>query len=311
MSSHPSAITMATPFRVRRDVILGDKDGHLSNFVWSSSVMFCLLLAWFGWMQYQEHQHPRVYEDLNVNFEFFCPPPEPAFRVRQQVAHVGAPVAPKIVHKEAKPTPVKIAAKTVAIPVAVTAPPATISVREPVADVPVAMVQPKSDNPPLIASAKVSGQAGAPVHNPTPGSTQGQGSEAATPGQTGEQAPPPLNRGDQQSLTGSNFGATDLLAAQHSNPLTTSSMGNIRPYTRDMIARIGTVWHPSTRYGNIALEVSVNKEGTLLSSRIVDGSGDGELDKSLEEALHAVQFAPLPDWYRGEKLKFKIVLSDS
>lgn len=288
---------MATPFRVRREVILGVRDGHLANFVWSSSCLFAVVLAWFGWMQYQETKHPRIISDINVNFEFFCPAPEPAFRVRQALVGQAPAVPVKAVQKRHEPAPVKPTSAEPQ-PVAKTEPQETkmVSLTKHVAEVPVAMVQPQS--PATAQAVTAQTEAGHP---------DGHGQQATTPGT----AATPVNKGDAQSLLGANFGATDLLASQASQPIKTASMGNIGPYKKDMIARIGSVWHPSQHYGNISVEVQLDKSGALMSSRVLQGCGDEQVNKSLEDALQAVQFAPLPEWYKGEQLKFKINLTES
>ncbi len=89
----------------------------------------------------------------------------------------------------------------------------------------------------------------------------------------------------------------------------TRAIGNIGPYRKDLLMRLAKNW---TRQANGTVPVVVielAKDGTLRSVVISVSSGSKESDKAAIEAVKKTQFAPLPDWYRGDKLTFKIELS--
>lgn len=89
-------------------------------------------------------------------------------------------------------------------------------------------------------------------------------------------------------------------------------MGNIAPYRREMISRIASSWN-TTRFDSVAqmsFRIEVAKDGHVERVRIVDSSGQPELDRLMVKTIQEVEFAPLPDWYRGESLTFQISLRD-
>jgi TonB family protein len=75
-----------------------------------------------------------------------------------------------------------------------------------------------------------------------------------------------------------------------------------------MLERIVQNWHPKKAVSLIVL-VTLNQEGHLVSSEIFQSSGSKKSDKEASAAVQQTEFAPLPDWYKGEQLTFKIELS--
>lgn len=57
------------------------------------------------------------------------------------------------------------------------------------------------------------------------------------------------------------------------------------------------------------LIVEVSKTGELVKREIIDSSGDDLRDKEALSAIDATTFAPLPQWYRGQTIPFKIELA--
>lgn len=86
------------------------------------------------------------------------------------------------------------------------------------------------------------------------------------------------------------------------------AMGNIAPYRRDMLYRIAQNWHPKFKNENLILQIVIGKDGQLLSAEIIESSGRRKGDKEAIAAVEATEFAPLPEWYRGEQLTFKIAM---
>jgi hypothetical protein len=84
-----------------------------------------------------------------------------------------------------------------------------------------------------------------------------------------------------------------------------NGQGNIAPYRRDMLVRISQNWHPQKRNLSLVLEIKLAHDGTLVSSQVVE-SADKDSDEQALAAIASTAFAPLPDWYRGETLLFKV-----
>ncbi len=89
------------------------------------------------------------------------------------------------------------------------------------------------------------------------------------------------------------------------------AMGNIGPYRRAMLMSIAAnlFFTPEISGVGAILLVNVGKDGKLLSSEIQEGSGYSLLDKQFLSSVRATEFAPLPDWFKGESITFKIELS--
>jgi hypothetical protein len=84
--------------------------------------------------------------------------------------------------------------------------------------------------------------------------------------------------------------------------------GNIRPYHLAMLKQVAQTWRPIKRVETVTVVLTIAKDGTLLSSEVLDASTKKAAANALK-ALADIQFAPLPDWFRGEELAFKITLS--
>lgn len=86
-------------------------------------------------------------------------------------------------------------------------------------------------------------------------------------------------------------------------------MGNIGPYRKNLLNRIGRNWHPRDLTGNIILLVTLDRDGNLLESEILESSGSKKVDKQALIAVKNTEFAPLPEWFKGEHLKFRVELT--
>ncbi|MBX9685995.1 MAG: TonB family protein [Candidatus Obscuribacterales bacterium] len=84
------------------------------------------------------------------------------------------------------------------------------------------------------------------------------------------------------------------------------AMGNIAPYRRNLVLRLAQNWHPRKKYHILRLQLEIAKDGKLLAATILTGSGNRHLDADALSAAESTSFEPLPDWYRGETLIFKI-----
>ena len=87
-----------------------------------------------------------------------------------------------------------------------------------------------------------------------------------------------------------------------------TSSGNIAPYRRDMLSRIANAWKP-IRKNNLTVRLGIKKDGKLEKASIVEGSGDKDEDQNAIKCIEKTEFAPLPKWYKGDKLEFNIDMS--
>jgi TonB family protein len=94
------------------------------------------------------------------------------------------------------------------------------------------------------------------------------------------------------------------------NGAVAKAMGNIAPYRRDMLLRLAANWHPKKHtQGNIVVVITLSKDGRLLNTELVTGSGNDKLDEYAVAAVGKTEFAPLPDWFRGSQLRLRVELA--
>jgi TonB family protein len=87
------------------------------------------------------------------------------------------------------------------------------------------------------------------------------------------------------------------------------SKGNIAPYRKKILTLIAQNWHPLKACGELVVLLNIARDGELLSAEIFQSSGNKKIDASALEAARITQYDPLPDWYKGENLNFKVELS--
>lgn len=89
---------------------------------------------------------------------------------------------------------------------------------------------------------------------------------------------------------------------------TSRAIGNISPYKNDLMQRIGANWHPGTKYAgtSVLLQLVIGQDGQLHSVEVIESSGNKKTDRAAIAALEATEFAPLPNWFHGDSLTFRI-----
>jgi TonB family protein len=80
-----------------------------------------------------------------------------------------------------------------------------------------------------------------------------------------------------------------------------------QPYRHDLLMRIAQNWKPS-QPTDVTVSITIDCFGNLIDSRILESSGHRSLDKQALAAVAQTEFAPLPDWYKGGPLEFKLQL---
>jgi TonB family protein len=85
-------------------------------------------------------------------------------------------------------------------------------------------------------------------------------------------------------------------------------VGNIAPYRNALLKRIGHNWRIQeiNRFIGMELVMTVMHDGSVEAVEIFRSSGNPALDQKVIAAVKHTKVDPLPDWYRGEQLQFKI-----
>lgn len=274
-----------------------DRQGRLGSFSTLVMIAYAITAVAFVKMQEFEKTHPRVIHEFNVAFEYWAPPPDPAFKVvlpkpidlvqpvNPETAPEPAPAAPPRVEKvtlptmqapvtapQPHPTPPATRATTLS-------PPVSIATTNPVR-LPQPQTAPLTQAPPTLppSGAPVSG---GPAASPLiPGTDPGAKTEYKAAGG-------PV----QPVLTQSQLAGT----------------ANIAPYRKDMLVRIAQNWHPKKELKCMVL-LAIAADGKLLSAEITKSTGSRKEDKAVLAAIESTTFMALPEWYKGDQLLFQIEL---
>lgn len=305
-----------------------DRQSQLQQCLLVVLIVHVMMMVAF-WKGYGfEKAHPRIIHDVDVAFEFSPPPPEPPPMAIEGVKGIGlsagenptpgsegAPkpadatklampaqqlpaVTPKPTPAPAKPIPSRKA--VVQAPVAVT----------PTNVIKTAMALPKPSalKPPPVPikqtapTASTTAPSGQPVPGGAPTGVEG-GAGAGGVGQGGGGT----GQGDPGAGTGFAGGGQQI--ATRLPVGATRAMGNIGPYRKDLLMRLAQNWKPKQANQNIIVLITLAHDGQLLSSEIFQSSGNKKSDKEALASVQETQFAPLPEWYKGNQLTFKIELS--
>lgn len=244
-----------------------------------------LIACWKGWDF--EKAHPRQVRHVEVAFEFNIAPPEPIPLIKDlpKPIHltnseeglslpvirtkVDKPIAPAK-QLPSKPVPSKE--------------PIKISHKTPIPE-PITLIPTHGLRPPR-----------SPVSTdiiPGPESTEPGG---ATPG-NGQDG----NGNGGGTGTGADIPITKTITAK--------DKGNIAPYRKELLKRIAQNWHPPDVNRRVLIDLKVGPSGELLSSEIVESSESKRFDRQVKDVIGSTGYEPLPDWYRGKYLVFRIELT--
>lgn len=108
----------------------------------------------------------------------------------------------------------------------------------------------------------------------------------------------------------------DLLLRLPGKPSTTSSApfsslaGYITPYRKDLLLRLQGKLPTSAKNESFVLLLTITRDGSLLkaefSSEAENKTLKDSFKKSVLNAINNIEFAPLPSWFQGAHLTFKI-----
>lgn len=326
MSLMQSALRITDRFYDLRDPESIERQGRMQNCIMLVFIMHMMMVISFIKLQEFETAHPRVITDVDVSFEITPPPPEPppkALEVPRSIsltegenANPGSEAAPKPLDASQMNLPAIKAPSLQDIPTMVPAKPVPsrkTTVAPPVALTPTNVIKapigqvvkeaPSTSQSPIAGTTSTQPLSGAANTGGIAGGTEGgTGTGGAGTGGTGTGA------GDLGAGTGT--GAAGGVPIATRLPTTaTRAMGNIAPYRKDLLVRLAQNWHPKKSYESLIVLITVDHDGKLMGSEIFQSSGSKKADKEALQAVQATDFAPLPDWYKGETLTFKIELS--
>jgi len=325
MSLMQSALRITDRFYDLRDPESIERQGRLQNCIVLVFILHMTMVIAFIKLQEYEAAHPRVIRDVDVSFEFTPPPPEPppeALEMPRAIsltegenANPGSEAAPSALTTDSlnlpavkapalNETPTNVPARpvpsrktTMAPPVALTPTnlikaPQGIAVKQAPSLAPPPPVAGNTSTQPLSGAANTGGV----------GVEGGVGTGGVGAGGTG------TGTGDLGAGSGTGAAGGPAIATRLPSSAA-RAMGNIAPYRKDLLVRLAQNWHPKKSYESLIVLITVDHGGKLLSSEIFQSSGSKKADKEAMAAVDATEFAPLPEWYKGESLTFRIELS--
>lgn len=318
-------VKISDRFFDRKDPDSIDRQGQLQQVVVVVVIFHAIMGIAFVKMEEYERKHPRIIHDVDVSFEFTAPPPAPEFRVGEVPKPItltegenpdsGSAAAakpheadrvslPTIKAPETLPVPTPEQARPVVSRVTTVAPPVAVTQMTTTKAMPIQAPKssPKANPNSTMAGARSSTQAsGAPQEGGSPDGKEG-GTGTGGDGSGGN------GTGDGDPGTGSGFGniGGDIATKVSGGSRAT---GNIAPYRKDLLMRIAQSWHPKRKNEALTVQIQVGKDGSVLGVEVVESSGNRKADAEAVAAIEATEFAPLPDWYKGEQLTFKIDLA--
>jgi TonB family protein len=301
-----------------------DRQGKLTQVVALVLIFYAIMGIAFVKMQELEKKRPRIIHDVDVQFELYTPPMEPTLRLGEmpkpislsegENANPGSEAAPKPSASDTVSLPSIEAPETQKQPTQVQARPMpshTVTEAAPTAVTSTNMIKtslPAQVAPKRAPSDQPSTMAGTLSTAPTSGSAVAGGTPDSQGGGVGEGGQGTGGTGTGSGDAGAGSG-TGIAGGQIATKVESQrAMGNIAPYRKDMLIRIAQNWHPKRKNESIIVLVTIDHDGRLLSDEILESSGNKKADKEALAAIEATEFAPLPDWYKGEQLQFKINL---
>jgi hypothetical protein len=95
-----------------------------------------------------------------------------------------------------------------------------------------------------------------------------------------------------------------------STALFSSVVGYITPYRKDLLLRLQAKLPTSAKKESCVLLLTIARDGSLLKSEFSSEAENKTLKdsskKSVLDAINSIEFAPLPSWFSGARLTFRI-----
>lgn len=306
MSYAQAIVRIADKFLSPRNSTSIPRTGNLSLPLLCVTIAYtCVGTYAYNHRAFLEREH-RILSDITFEFIVAPPPPKPVVVTPPQSQPVIPPIVPVVLArttqiagpKSANPVPTENTAKLTGPTAASVAPPPATKTAAPAPKDALPGSKEIPDTSPPQVKSEGEGKTSAGQES------QGPGNEQAGGGGTGQNA-----GGGQEGESTDGKGEGQKVAMLPRGTGATTSMGNIGPYRREMLMRIAQNWHPKKQKGNIVLVISLSPVGELLDTKILESSGDDKLDSYAVETVGKTEFAPLPDWFKGHQLRFKIELA--
>lgn len=287
--------------------------GRLQHYVMLSTMGIAVLMIWAAWMGHSQQVHRVVIHDVDVNFEFTCPPPEPRYRASAVLSPIrleegSRPAAlsnaDQLSKKQGELAKAIERARTESVDVKSSQHALTIP------EAPVALARTMNTNsagnmlgqPAAAATTAAPQVADQPVPaNNNAGLTDGMENSNGAGGYGNSSG-----RGDQNSLAGGDFGISQPIDLKPG-----VALGNIGPYKKDIASRIKERWHPGQAFSQVEIAMTLDHDGKVLAKTLLKGTGNRQLDEALISTLENTEFGSLPDWYKPSRLNIRVVLSDT
>src|SRR5438270_7515753 len=77
-----TAVRLADRFNSIKSPISFQTEGQIQHHVMISSIVFAFLGIFIMWMGHNQREHRFIIHDVDVSFEFTCPPPEPRYHMK-------------------------------------------------------------------------------------------------------------------------------------------------------------------------------------------------------------------------------------
>lgn len=81
---------------------------------------------------------------------------------------------------------------------------------------------------------------------------------------------------------------------------------DIAPYKNALVEKLARNWKARSGANPLTVTILLGRDGELIDCQILRSSGDKKVDKSALKAVEATTFDPLPDWFKGDSLLFRI-----
>lgn len=290
-----------------------DRQEKLVSCVILVSIFYATLSIGFVKLGELERKHRFSNPDPNVTFELMIAPPEPklvqivppapSFYDGNQAtggSHAAAAQdsAMKIpsLHVEDTPTSTKPpTAQAHRLDSRVETPIAIASTNKIIAATPSAPAAPNTipaATPTNSNESTTGSTATAGIGLETHGSGNG-GTGAGTGGEVGDGNQSGINGGPQIAIDTTN---NDGIAR-----------GNIAPYRKRMLINVAQNWRPSKKTEQAVVLVRIAHDGKVLDRQVISAANNRAIKNALA-AIDTTEFEPLPDWYRGEEITFKLTL---
>lgn len=278
MASALQQARLATGLAASLSRALREKN-DLSQFVIGSAIAFVILAIGIVVGEHIERQHPRIIHDIDVSFEFSVPAVAPVPPLETVALHSGSSAneSARRGHQTGQSLSFGLQGAQ------------AYSAQPQAEDASSAWQEPSEES---TRAAETHGDT-----TSSPSTWDGRDGE----GLGGDGAAEPA--GDTSSLSGSNFGINNP-----SFPVP-SGFANIKGYKQDVLRRILSNLTAREGSDRVIIKLTVARDGHVTACDLTESSGNVDTDKEVLQVAQSTPYAPIPDWYKGDHLMFKLDLS--